>query len=32
MKESQENISVEAEKIEKINYENSKGRILDKKK
>lgn len=26
------NISIEVEKIEKLNYENSKGRILDKKK
>ena len=26
------NISVKVEKVEEINYENSKGRILDKKK
>jgi hypothetical protein len=32
IRDNRKNISVKAEKVEEINYENSKGRILDKKK
>lgn len=32
VKYNSKNINVKAEKVEEINYENSKGRILDKKK
>lgn len=32
VKVSKKNISIEVEKVEEINYENLKGRILDKKK
>jgi len=31
-KYNDKNISIKVEKVEEINYENSKGRILDKKK
>ena len=32
VRENSKNISIKAEKVEEINYENSKGRILDSKK
>lgn len=32
VKVSKKNISIEVEKVEEINYENLKGRILDRKK
>lgn len=32
IRDNRKNISVKVEKVEEINYENSKGRILDKKK
>ena len=32
VRNNSKNISVKVEKVEEINYENSKGRILDKKK
>ena len=32
VRHNSKNISIKVEKVEEINYENSKGRILDKKK